>query len=527
MNIKKYISNAAVLASYFAFFSNHAWAAPLTLEQRVALLEAKLAENMQELQQTKTKLTQYENNAAASSTIANTSLSDKAIVAPTAAAAVSGNGKQKPVQEMTIDEISRYVKDDIGFNYSGYFRSGYALGNRGSAKSYAIGSLGRFGQENSSWFDLELSQRVYNQDGKSARAVVTLDGNVGSQYSAGWFDKNSEDLLQFSDIYLTTKGFLPFAKEADFWVGKHSIPKWEVQMFDFKYHKADAGSGVGIENWKVGPGYINVALTREDLDAHATDESSDATQQINTNTVDLRYTKIPLWDNAILDVFGRYSTANKTDINKRAENEDIFYSVKDAWHVGARLTQNWKDGGFTYLTLQTADNSIASGFSLVTDSHSHYGYNGQYYGEHTNGRAWRAIVEGENYLSSDVEMAYAMVFATGSDIYDYYTGPHTDFNSTRIVVRPAYIWDKYNQTGIELGWFNQNNKSQGNEYHESGLKTTLFHTFKVGTSMLNSRPEIRFFATYLKSFDNEITNFTFNDNKKDQLTLGAQAEVWW
>ncbi len=95
------------------------------------------------------------------------------------------------------------------------------------------------------------------------------------------------------------------------------------------------------------------------------------------------------------------------------------------------------------------------------------------------------------------------------------------------MVRPAYIWDTYNQSGVELGWFTQTNKTGGVDYKESGLKTTLFHTFKVNTSMLTSRPEIRFYATYLKSFDNEITQFEFNDYKKDQFTIGTQAEVWW
>lgn len=35
----------------------------------------------------------------------------------------------------------------------------------------------------SGWFDLTLNQRVYNQDGKTANAVVTYDGNVGEQYN--------------------------------------------------------------------------------------------------------------------------------------------------------------------------------------------------------------------------------------------------------------------------------------------------------------------------------------------------------
>ena len=512
MNIKLPVLCSVTLSACSLFVSGALHAAPLTLEQRVTLLESQLSSNMQELDATKAQLKKYESAAPQAVPQA------KVNTAPTATTAAS---------TMTLGEIGKYVKEDIGFNYSGYFRSGYAAGNRGSAKSYAIGSLGRFGQENSSWFDLELSQRVWQEGNKSARAVVMLDGNVGGQYSSGWFDSTSDNLLQFSDIYLTTRGFLPFAPEADFWVGKHSLPKFEIQMLDFKYHKSDSAAGLGLENWQLGPGKVNVALVREDLDAHAVNSNVSQTQQINTNTLDARYTGVPLWERASLDLFGRYSAANKTDLNKRDENNGTFYSVKDAWHAGARLTQNWQDGGFANLTLQMASNSIASGMGLVTDSSALYGYNGQYYGEHTDGTAWRLLSEGENYLLPDVIVAHALVYAAGDDIYDYYTGAHTDFHSTRAVVRPAYIWDTFNQTGVELGWFSQRNKAQGETWRESGLKTTLFHTFKVGTSMLNSRPEIRFFATYLKSFDNQITQFTFNDDRKDQFTVGAQAEVWW
>ncbi|MEF3107705.1 carbohydrate porin [Raoultella sp. WB_B2P2-3] len=512
MNINIPVLCSVTLSACSLLVANTLYAAPLTLEERVALLENKLSSNMKELDATKAQLKKYESLMPPLEVIsANPATPEKVA----------------PASSMTLADISKYVKEDIGFNYSGYFRSGYAVGNRGSAKSYAIGSLGRFGQENSSWYDLEFSQRVYRDGNKTAKAVVMLDGNVGGQYSAGWFDSTSDNLLQFSDIYLTMTGFLPFAPEADFWVGKHKLPKFEIQMLDFKYHQSDSAAGIGLENWQLGPGKVNVALVREDLDAHAVDSSVSQTQQINTNTIDARYTAMPLWDRATLDLFGRYSAANKTDLNKHDENNGTYYSVKDAWHAGARLTQNWQNGGFTYVTAQMANNSIASGMGLVTDSSALYGYNGQYYGEHTNGTAWRVLSEGENYLLPNVIMAHALVYAAGNDIYDYYTGGHTDFNSTRAVVRPAYIWDTFNQTGVELGWFDQRNKAGGETYHESGLKTTLFHTFKVGTSMLTSRPEIRFFATYLKTFDNEITQFTFNDNKKDQFTVGAQAEVWW
>lgn len=517
-----------------AIFSNSAMAAKLTVEQRLELLETQLAENQQELQTTKQELHHYKaffdrqsvadetGTVVAVGTNGEPSGKTHVTVAGGATAAING---ATPAQKVALADISKYLKNDIGFEYSGYFRSGWSAGNRGAPKSYSIGSLGRFGQENSAWFDLQLSQKVYDNDGKVAKAVVLLDGNVGQQYSAGWFDDSSENVLQFSDIYLTTKGFLPFAPEADFWVGKHAIPKNVIQMMDWKNELTQSGSGVGIENWHLGSGKLNVALTREDVNARAVNNSN--TQQVNTNTADIRYRDLPLWAKDTLEIFGRYTMPNKTDSNRKNEENGSYYSVKDAWHVGLILRRNFNDGGFNELTVQGANNSIASGFSLISDSNPNYGYGGKYYGEHINGKAFRLVSQGENYFSSDIIMAHALVYASGKDIYDYNTGAYTDFNSYRAVVRPAYIWNINNQTGVELGWFNQENKVDGIKYHESGYKITPYHAIKVGTSILRSRPEIRFYGTYMKILDNAISQFSFPDAKNDQFTVGVQAEVQW
>ncbi|EEW5208748.1 hypothetical protein D8K11_06035 [Escherichia coli] len=96
------------------------------------------------------------------------------------------------------------------------------------------------------------------------------------------------------------------------------------------------------------------------------------------------------------------------------------------------------------------------------------------------------------------------------------------------VIRPAWIWNTWNQTGLELGWFKQQNKTQqGVTLNESAYKTTLWHALKVGESILGSRPEIRFYGTYINILDNELSNFKFNENSKDEFMAGIQAEVWW
>ena len=191
-----YSKNKIALGIIAVCLSYSTMAAPLSVEQRVALLEKKLSENEQELQKTRSELQQYKTNSTAEVAAKPVTKNDRVLVQQQVpATTVAGNG-QPEVQNaaLTLDEISKYIKDDFGFNYSGYFRSGWATTPRGGPKSWAIGSLGRFGNEHSGWFDLTLSQRVYNKEGKTAKAVVTMDGNVGQRNNDSWFNDGGDDL---------------------------------------------------------------------------------------------------------------------------------------------------------------------------------------------------------------------------------------------------------------------------------------------------------------------------------------------
>ncbi|KGT88703.1 porin [Enterobacter cancerogenus] len=524
-----------MLSSLMIVALNQANAAQMTVEQRLALLEQALKENQVELQKTRQEFRAYkarnEKQLSAKAEHAIKPEPATQTVTPTTTAGektlTTASAKPESSKE-SLKAISSYVKDDIGFTYSGYFRSGWATGSNGSPQSYAVGSLGRFGNENSTWFDLFLKQRVYRDGERSATAVVKLDGQVGQQYENGWFgdDSTNENKLQFSDVYLTTKGFLPFAPEADFWVGKHSLPIYEIQMLDWKSVRTSSGAGVGVENINVGSGKFDVSLTREDVDVYNR-ELTQKTQQ-NTNTIDMRYHHIPLWDKGWLSLTGRYSFANKSDSQKENEDNNSYYKLRDSWMVAAILKQEIKDKDFNEFTLQAANNSVASSFAKYSGGSPFQGNNGTYYGDHTNGVAYRAISQGETFITDNIKIANALVFSTGKDIYSYETGAHTDFTGYKTVVRPAWVWNKYHQTGVELGWFQQKNKLEnGEKKTEQGYKTTLYHALKVDTSMLASRPEIRFYGTYLHVDKNEISNYRFRDNKDDQFSVGVQAEVWW
>ncbi len=142
---------------------------------------------------------------------------------------------------------------------------------------------------------------------------------------------------------------------------------------------------------------------------------------------------------------------------------------------GTSLTQKFDKGGFNEFSFLVANNSIASNFGRYAGASPFTTFNGRYYGDHTGGTAVRLTSQGEAYIGDHFIVANAIVYSFGNDIYSYETGAHSDFESIRAVVRPAYIWDQYNQTGVELGYFTQQNKdANSNKFNESGYKTTLF-----------------------------------------------------
>ena len=544
MNSSKLKVSLLAFSVFAALSPLNVMAAKLTVEQRLELLEAELSSyknKVAELQQNikdNEKKTQTATNIAPQSPVADNienenSEKTNAVVKPEVkatqqVAVINTDGNKPKVESVTMKDISKFVKEDIGFSYEGYFRSGWGTSNHGSTQTYAAGSLGRFGNEMSGWFDLTMNQRVYNQDGKTANAVVTYDGNVGEQYNDAWFgdDKGNENILQFSDIFLTTKGFLPFAREADFWVGKHKLPEYEIQMLDWKSLTTDVAAAVGIQNWDLGVGQLDASLSRNDVDVYSRDFNN--TTQMNTNSIDLRYRNIPLWQDGSLSLMGKYAFANKTDDQKKNESNDSYFEMKDTWMATGIVRQALDCDGFNEFTLQVANNSYASSFSNFSGASNSMAQGRYYYGDHSNGIAWRLISQGEMYLADRIIMANALVWSHGEDVYSYESGAHSDFNSFRAVIRPAWIWDTWNQTGVELAWFAQKNTTQqGQDLKESAYKTTLYHALKVGPSLLGSRPEIRFYGTYINILDNELSQFKFNDDSKNEFMAGVQAEVWW
>ncbi len=512
----------ALLSCYSA--SSSAVAQKLTLEQRMEALEAQLRVTQQKLQE-------YENKEKAGQRrvdVAQPAAMQPAVGAGTTIAAAEAEPELSPA---TLKKISHYVQDDTSFKYSGYFRSGWATTTNGGPKSWAVGSLGRFGNEYDGWYNLSLKKRAWRDGGKSIWANVQFEGDLGLTQSNESFEKGMSGggMGKLSKLYVEGNGLLPFAPEASVWVGKHTLPQYEIQLLDWKSNRTLSGAGVGIENWKLPVGAVSMALTRNDIDNYSTvcaagSSSCSDTTQVNVNIAEARYKNLPVTDDVALELGAKYAFANQTDEQKKAQNDNAYYQVKSSWLAQAIL-RNPLLKGTNELTLQLADNSLASQFMNISSANPDFDYNSSYYGIHSGGIGWRLVNQGEFYLSEKVIMAHALVYGRGHDLYSTFTGAHTDFETARAVIRPSWIWSQNMQTALELGYFTQKNSVNNMTYDESGYKVTLAQVYKVDTSILNSRPEIRFYSTWLKALENEIDTQSFNDGKDYQISFGVQAEV--
>ncbi|WGY46642.1 carbohydrate porin [Vibrio sp. ABG19] len=436
--------------------------------------------------------------------------------------------------ETRVDKLESEVERLNDFNFAGYFRAGWETSTNGDTNAttrfgergnWAQGALGRFGNEYYGWYDFLFSQQFYDKEGISAKAVVMMDGSLNMQDSKAQITNGDGDTFTFSDMYLSTRGLISLDPKAEFWVGKHGIRNRVVKLFDWKYAMSNAGAGVGINDLHIGPGVLDLALTRYDYTMFSTTLSNTGIST-NTNTLEMHYNDIPISDDLTLGLMTKYTMANKSSSVEAAEAAGTIVELKDAGMVGAVVRQKSNDGSFNEFVLQAANNGIATNMARIHGANPVLAHGGNYYSQQSGGALVRFVSQGENFIGDHFGIAHAIAVATSSDIYDPDAlVAHSDINYVRTAIRPAYIWSNFNQTGMELGYFKQTSKSEGETLNESGYKATLFHNIKFGKG-INSSPEIRFYASYLEALENDIDNVTF-DGDDHQLKFGVTVDLWY
>nr|WP_206617208.1 maltoporin [Aeromonas caviae] len=412
-------------------------------------------------------------------------------------------------------------------DFHGYFRSGVGVSGDGEMVKYNEKKVGRLGNENDTYGEVQLGQEVFNKDGKTfyvdSMVAMTSDGSTDWESTESRFQctsadgttldkcENKEDatfaLRQFN---VQAKGLLGFAPEATLWAGKRFYQRHDIHISDFYYWDI-SGAGAGIEGIQAGPGKVSFAWVRNDRSG--TDDGWDFNDELNVNTLDLRYAGIPLWQDGSLEVGVDYAIVNPTDAQKDSANTQ-YDDAKNGVMLTAELTQGIF-GGFNKTVLQYGTEGYSKVFAF-------YGSGNWYGAEAKNGAdGFRIINWGVIPMGNSWEMGHQLVYGVGNDMWN----GNDKYEAMSAVIRPMYKWDDFNKTIFEGGYFQDKNKStSGNTDKDGAYKLTLAQAWSAGSSFW-ARPEIRVFATYLENTEDK--NVFEGKTSKDTYQVGVQAEAWW
>ncbi len=392
-------------------------------------------------------------------------------------------------------------------DFHGYMRSGVGVSDNGDLQINAKNKVGRLGNEDDTYGEIQLGQEVYNKDDKTfyVDSMFTMKTDFQSR---DWEDTSS-DASNFALRQFNVQAKNLFGGGETLWAGKRFYQRHDIHISDTYYWDV-SGAGAGIENISVGPGKLSVAVTRNDP-WEAVTGSSDT---IDTNVFDIRYAGIPLWTDATLEVGYDFAMANPTD-----EQDQLNPDINDGHMLTAELTQSML-GGFNKTVVQYfIDGLAAQGVSYGSGSGSGLQSNS------SSGDGFRIINWGVLPAGEKVEFGHQLIYAQASDFTEWGT-QYDDKDTFSVVVRPMYKWTDVMKTIAEVGYFKDHETQKGaSETSTDGSKFTLAQAWSAGSGFW-ARPEIRVFASYVQQ-DGKFRTDSNGVNQDDAWNFGVQAEAWW
>ena len=430
------------------------------------------------------------------------------------------------------------------FDFHGYFRSGVGVSKDGAEASWSKTYLGRLGNEDDTYGELEFGSTVYKLNDVSfyldAMVSMVTDGSNddentnGTDASTGNGDANF-GLRQFN---LQIKGLIPGQKDAVVWAGKRYYQRGDIHVIDTKYINI-SGAGAGVEYLKMGPGALSLAWIRADSqnvdyrydDGYDEDsyyaEQNAAKSTTNINFLDARYAG-SYWNGGWLEFISTVAIPQDPDtVTEGGPNGpngsavDVSPSAvydNGTSFMGTIVLSQDMFGGYNKTVVQYANNGLA---------HNMVDMGGGWYdswNDADSASGFRIMNTGEIPVTDDFRFTHALTYGYASDI----GATVDDEDLISAVARVTYQTTQYSRIMAELGAFSQTvNYTNGTDWEVAGQKYTLALAFAPGKEIL-SRPELRIYASYITSDgDTDVTNSLGQAIYDDNFNFGVQAEAWW
>lgn len=413
--------------------------------------------------------------------------------------------KWLPISAAVIMALGSASASAVDFH--GYMRSGVGVSDNGKMQTLNKMRVGRLGNEDETYSEVQLGQEVYNKAGKTF--YVDSMFAMKSEQKRDWEDDANADfaLRQFN---VQAKGL--FGGNEVTWAGKRYYQRHDIHITDFYYWDV-SGAGAGVEQIKVGPGQMSFAVLRNDpWNSDFTGNNSEVL------TYDVRYANIPLWSDASLELGLDYMDPVTSDAQEEAM---AAKDLSKGGYLTAELTWGML-GGFNKTVGQYFLDGMASGASEYEGTTS--GSNLQ--SNSDDGKGYRLINWGVLPLGDKFEFGHEIVYGASSDFNAWGTD-YDDRDTFSIAARPMVKWTDTMKTIFELGYSHdtQTLKGSSTETQHDMQKYTVAQAWSAGSGFW-ARPELRVFVSYLKS-DGQMREDDKGVKQDDAVNFGVQAEAWW
>ncbi|WP_276551317.1 maltoporin [Erwinia mallotivora] len=407
----------------------------------------------------------------------------------------------------------------LAVDFHGYARSGIGwTGSGGEQQCFqatGAGSKYRLGNECETYAELKLGHEAWKEGDKSFYFDTTLAYAVSQRAD---FESVSPG---FREVNVTGVNLIDALPGSVIWAGKRFYQRHDVHMIDFNYWDI-SGPGAGLEQVDVGFGKLSLAVTRNSEEGGSLgflESQRDERPTVN-DVFDLRLAGLAVNPGGTLELGLDYGRATVQQGYQLAEG-----ASRDGWMMTAIHSQTLS-GGSNHVVVQYAtdamtslNNGRSSGASIDN-----------------NGTMLRVIDHGAVDFNDRWGLTYVAMYQNidrdNQNGSTWYTAG----------IRPSYNWTPIMSSLMELGY--DNVKSQRTGERNGQYKLTLAQQWQAGPSVW-ARPSLRVFATYARwqekwgyatrTDSGYVANLAYSDTalhtfsrgNNDEVTFGAQMEIWW
>ena len=429
--------------------------------------------------------------------------------------------------ETLAADNNKNSSDNSGFKFTGYARSGVIMNDSATSTEsgpYVTpagqtgGAVGRLGNENNTYVELNLEHNQTMASGATSRYKVMLAD--GQRSYNDWTGATSDLNIRQAFVEL---GSLPTFtgpwKDSTLWAGK----RFDRDNFDIHWLDSDivflAGTGGGIYDVKWGDNLkSNFSLYGRNFD-DLEDDNNDDTRIENYIVTANNYAGPFQW------MLSGLRAKNNQDRENSGTN-----GITNAADTGFHTMLAYHGDSFYGLREGSSKTALLYGHGLGAEVKA-LGSDGHLTDDAST---LRLATYGITPISKNWSIAPAVLAQQSKDRYvsgdDY---KWLTFN-TRLIQQITENFELAYEGSYQYMDLNPQGYSDYNKVKGGFYKLTFAPTFKVGDiSNMLSRPEIRFFVTYM-DWSKELDSYSSSDSfgtdgftAGGQWNFGIQMETWF